>query len=182
MKIVAPFVIAFILAGCHDTPQSEPAQLKTENQQNHLSSPALYAKANTYLDNGELHAAKAALQMAIDQGDIPSKELLGVLLLNDDNRIDRLKGFQLITDAADTNWSSAQFYLGSCLYSGGCGLPENKSLSLYWLRRALDNGETGAKMMIGFIEEELGHIDITNDEFRKNQRWVEQQLKTAPLS
>ncbi|GAL07101.1 hypothetical protein JCM19237_4517 [Photobacterium aphoticum] len=167
----------FLLTACSEDIQTNHTPSKSDTVQSPLSSPELYAKANTQLEHDDLDSAKATLQLAVDQGDIPSKELLGVLLLKETKQEQHLQGFKLITDAAQTNWPSAQFYLGSCLYSGSCGLPENKALSLYWLKRALDNGEVGAQMMIGFLEEELGISKITQEEYLVNQDIVKQRLR-----
>ncbi|GAK17769.1 hypothetical protein JCM19053_1839 [Vibrio sp. JCM 19053] len=46
------------------------------------------------------------------------------------------------------------------MYDDGCGLPENKVLSAYYLTQALNNGEGGAQMLLGFLDEEIGDTAI----------------------
>ncbi|MCG3748668.1 sel1 repeat family protein [Vibrio cincinnatiensis] len=119
-----------------------------------LSSQQLFHEGNELYEKGEIHEAVEKLVMSADMGDLYAKELLGFLYLREVPVKDRTQGYKLMSEAAEKGLASAQFYLGSCLYSSGCGIPENKSMSLYWLIKARDNGEIGAGILINILQDD----------------------------
>ena len=61
------------------------------------------------------------------------------------------------------------------MYDDGCGLPENKVLSAYYLTQALNNGEGGAQMLLGFLDEEIGDTAIDQKTYAVElNRYIEQ--------
>ncbi|TON64414.1 tetratricopeptide repeat protein, partial [Vibrio parahaemolyticus] len=152
----------------------------TKTTESHLvknreATEKLYREANKFYEQGDVQGAKSLLIKAIEANDVHSKELLGIILLKEPTVMDVKRGFFLISEAADDGLASAQFYLGSCLYDDGCSLPENKVLSAYYLTQALNNGEGGAQMLLGFLDEEIGDTVIDQKTYAVElNRYIEQ--------
>lgn len=177
MRIVNVLLVALFVTACNDTTSKFEATKTTESllTKNREAPEQLYSEANKFYEQGDVQGAKSLLIKAIEVDDVHSKELLGIILLKEPKVMDVKRGFSLISEAADDGLASAQFYLGSCLYDDGCGLPENKVLSAYYLTQALNNGEGGAQMLLGFLDEEIGDTAIDQKTYAVElNRYIEQ--------
>lgn len=135
-----------------------------------LSSQQLFHEGNELYEKGEVYEAVEKLIMSADMGDLYAKELLGFLYLREEPVKDRIQGYKLMSEAAEEGLASAQFYLGSCLYNSGCGIPKNKSMSLYWLIKARNNGEIGASILIDILQDDEGVRALNEKEYAVIQR------------
>ncbi|BBL90474.1 hypothetical protein VroAM7_31270 [Vibrio rotiferianus] len=135
------------------------------NAESVVSTHELYAEANELYEQGRISDAVTKLEVAVERGNEYGRELLGLILLREPSVQNIARGFSLMSDAAQGGLASAQFYLGSCLYDDGCYLPENKTLSAYYLSQAFENGEMGAEMLLGFLDDELGEVKLSPKEF-----------------
>lgn len=177
MRIVNVLFVALFVTACNDTTSKFEATKTTESLlvKNREATEKLYSEANKFYEQGDVQGAKSLLIKAIEVNDVHSKELLGIILLKEPKVMDVKRGFSLISEAADDGLASAQFYLGSCLYDDGCSLPENKVLSAYYLTQALNNGEGGAQMLLGFLDEEIGDTAIDQKTYAVElNRYIEQ--------
>lgn len=177
MRIVNVLFVAIFVTACNDTTSKFEATKTTESLlvKNREATEKLYSEANKFYEQGDVQGAKSLLIKAIEVNDVHSKELLGIILLKEPKVMDVKRGFSLISEAADDGLASAQFYLGSCLYDDGCSLPENKVLSAYYLTQALNNGEGGAQMLLGFLDEEIGDTAIDQKTYAVElNRYIEQ--------
>lgn len=177
MRIVNVLFVALFVTACNDTTSKFEATKTTESLlvKNREATEKLYSEANKFYEQGDVQGAKSLLIKAIEVNDVHSKELLGIILLKESKVMDVKRGFSLISEAADDGLASAQFYLGSCLYDDGCSLPENKVLSAYYLTQALNNGEGGAQMLLGFLDEEIGDTAIDQKTYAVElNRYIEQ--------
>lgn len=177
MRIVNVLLVALFVTACNDTTSKFEATKTTESLlvKNREATEKLYSEANKFYEQGDVQGAKSLLIKAIEVNDVYSKELLGIILLKEPKVMDIKRGFSLISEAADDGLASAQFYLGSCLYDDGCSLPENKVLSAYYLTQALNNGEGGAQMLLGFLDEEIGDTAIDQKTYAVElNRYIEQ--------
>lgn len=177
MRIVNVLLVALFVTACNDTTSKFEATKTTESLlvKNREATEKLYSEANKFHEQGDVQGAKSLLIKAIEVNDVHSKELLGIILLKEPKVMDVKRGFSLISEAADDGLASAQFYLGSCLYDDGCSLPENKVLSAYYLTQALNNGEGGAQMLLGFLDEEIGDTAIDQKTYAVElNRYIEQ--------
>lgn len=177
MRIVNVLFVALFVTACNDTTSKFEATKTTESLlvKNREATEKLYSEANKFYEQGDVQGAKSLLIKAIEVNDVYSKELLGIILLKEPKVMDVKRGFSLISEAADDGLASAQFYLGSCLYDDGCSLPENKVLSAYYLTQALNNGEGGAQMLLGFLDEEIGDTAIDQKTYAVElNRYIEQ--------
>ncbi|EGQ9176709.1 hypothetical protein R7E47_18395 [Vibrio sp. Vb1026] len=177
MRIVNVLLVVLLVTACNDTTSKFEATKTTESllTQAREAPEQLYSEANKFYEQGDVQGAKSLLIKAIEVDDVHSKELLGVILLKEPKVMDVKRGFSLISEAADDGLASAQFYLGSCLYDDGCGLLENKVLSAYYLTQALNNGEGGAQMLLGFLDEEIGDTAIDEKTYAVElNRYIEQ--------
>ncbi|USD66330.1 hypothetical protein [Vibrio sp. SCSIO 43136] len=135
-----------------------------------MNSQQRFVEGNELYEKGKINEAIIKLTMSADMGDLYAKELLGFLYLKEEQIKDRVQGYKLMSEAALGGLASAQFYLGSCLYNSGCGIPENKSLSLYWLIKARDSGETSAGILIDILQNDEGVPTINEKEYSSIQR------------
>ncbi|MFH4740021.1 tetratricopeptide repeat protein [Vibrio diabolicus] len=177
MRIVNVLLVALFVTACNDTTSKFEATETTESLlvKNREATEKLYSEANKFYEQVDVQGAKSLLIKAIEVNDVYSKELLGIILLKEPKVMDVKRGFSLISEAADDGLASAQFYLGSCLYDDGCSLPENKVLSAYYLTQALNNGEGGAQMLLGFLDEEIGDTAIDQKTYAVElNRYIEQ--------
>ncbi len=177
MRIVNVLFVVLLVTACNDTTSKFEATKTTESllTKTREAPEQLYSEANKFYEQGDVQGAKSLLIKAIEVDDVHSKELLGVILLKEPKVMDVKRGFSLISEAADDGLASAQFYLGSCLYDDGCGLLENKVLSAYYLTQALNNGEGGAQMLLGFLDEEIGDTAIDEKTYAVElNRYIEQ--------
>jgi|GEM_PF-2803398 len=182
MKIFIVLSLVLLLPACSENNQ---IVVVTENRQEERQSTSsavalqLYREANELYEQGDIKGAQSKLEVAVNSGEPHAKELLGFILLREPEVLDLKKGFRLVTEVAKEGLASAQFYLGSCLYDDGCGIPENKILSAYWLRKALENGESGAKMLLGFLEEDSSDTHINETQYIENYSAYLQQLNSS---
>ncbi|MFH4555961.1 tetratricopeptide repeat protein [Vibrio diabolicus] len=177
MRIINVLFVALFVTACNDTTSKFEATKTTESLlvKNREATEKLYSEANKFYEQGDVQGAKSLLIKAIEVNDVHSKELLGIILLKEPKVMDVKRGFSLISEAADDGLASAQFYLGACLYDDGCSLPENKVLSAYYLTQALNNGEGGAQMLLGFLDEEIGDTAIDQKTYAVElNRYIEQ--------
>lgn len=180
MKDFILLILVFLLVACNES-NSIVAEIKGNKQDSQSTSSAsasqLYREANVLYERGDIKGAQSKLEVAATSGDLHAKELLGFILLRESEVSDLIKGFRLVTESAEGGLVSAQFYLGSCLYDDGCGIPENKILSAYWLKKALENGESGAEMLLGFLEEDSSDTGIDEKQYVESLSVYWQQLK-----
>lgn len=180
MKDLILLILVFLLVACNES-NSIVAEMEGNKQEpkstSSVSASQLYREANVLYEQGDIKGAQSKLVVAATRGDNHAKELLGFILLRESEVSDLKKGFRLVTEAAEGGLVSAQFYLGTCLYDDGCGIPENRILSAYWLEKALENGESGAEMLLSFLKEDSNDTGIDEMQYVESLSAYWQQLK-----
>ncbi|CCO60993.1 sel1 repeat family protein [Vibrio nigripulchritudo] len=175
MKSFIALILVILISACSESNPNVTSKQKGDTA-DALVQVQLYKEANSLYEVGDVLGAVTKLELAVEMGDIHSKELLGFLLLREPEVTNINRGFALVTKAAESGLASAQFYLGSCLYDDGCGIPENKTLSAYWLARAKQGGESGADMLLGFLQEELDSLHISDSQYQSARDSYQKQL------
>ncbi|MFN1648794.1 hypothetical protein [Vibrio rotiferianus] len=166
MKSLPLILLCIAVSACAEYKKGAPESSSGNALKTQLaaSTHELYAEANELYEQGRISDAVTKLEVAVERGDEYCRELLGLILLREPSVQNIARGFSLMSEAAQGGLASAQFYLGSCLYDDGCYLPENKTLSAYYLSQAFENGEVGAEMLLGFLEDELGEVKLSPKE------------------
>ncbi|HHG3344188.1 TPA: tetratricopeptide repeat protein [Vibrio parahaemolyticus] len=109
---------------------------------------AQYRYAELLLRDGNVSEALPYLEKSSEQGELISKELLGLTYLESQDVEQKVVGLQQIHSAARQGLPTSQLYLGMCFDDGDCGFPKNQYLSTYWLEKAFKNGEVSAKLFL----------------------------------
>lgn len=97
---------------------------------------AQYRYAELLLRDGNVSEALPYLEKSSEQGELISKELLGLTYLESQDVEQKVVGLQQIHSAARQGLPTSQLYLGMCFDDGDCGFPKNQYLSTYWLEKA----------------------------------------------
>ena len=64
----------------------------------------------------------------------------------------RIKAFELFSEAANDNYSIAQVYLASC-YNDGYGTKQDRGLAFHWYQKAASNGSIIGQFYLGYCYE-----------------------------
>lgn len=103
--------------------------------------------ANTNQPRASLTEAEKWFSEAADAGHLEAKFQLGLLILQDPNRL--AEANDLLTEAADEGHIEAQFYLGA---------PEANTTSIDRLERAAGDGHREAQFQLGLVRRRQGDI------------------------
>ncbi|RCU45693.1 sel1 repeat family protein [Corallincola holothuriorum] len=133
---------------------------------------AQYRYANILLEREDLDGTKLYLKRGVALGEMHSAELLGFLYIKNEDPSDDVEGFELLTEAAESGLAFTQFYLGSCFSDEECALPRNTELSYYWLKKAYENGQTGAKFLLEEVSGQVPDKAVAMQRYDENVKKV----------